>query len=89
MGLTVGGTKKLSAEVTASIVKNPGISAYRFTVNYDASVFTPTEIVPDDDFGGTFEINLEDSARDSLTVLWYDAEGQTADICADDEVNIR
>lgn len=62
-----GGT----AQVKANIVKNPGLSAYKFKVNYDASVLTPVSITPNAEFGGTFSTNLDDADRTELNVLWY------------------
>ncbi len=62
-----GGT----AQVKANIVKNPGLSAYKFKVNYDADVLTPVSITPNAEFGGTFSTNLEDADRTELNVLWY------------------
>ncbi|MBR2883923.1 MAG: Ig-like domain-containing protein [Clostridia bacterium] len=62
-----GGT----AQVKANIVKNPGLSAYKFKVNYDADVLTPVSITPNVEFGGTFSTNLEDANRTELNVLWY------------------
>ena len=59
------------AQVMASIVKNPGISAYKFTINYNDTMLTPVSIVPNGDFGGTFTTNLEDTSRSELNVLWY------------------
>jgi len=62
-----GGT----AQVKANIVKNPGLSAYKFKVNCDADVLTPVSITPNAEFGGTFSTNLEDANRTELNVLWY------------------
>ena len=62
-----GGT----AQVKANIIKNPGLSAYRFKVNYDADILTPVSITPNAEFGGTFSTNLEDADRTELNVLWY------------------
>ena len=59
------------ALVKANIVKNPGISAYKFTIKYDNTVLTPTEIIPNESFGGTFSTNLDDTNRDTVNVLWY------------------
>ncbi len=57
--------------VTASIVKNPGISAYKFTVSYDEAMLTPVSVIPNEEFGGNFTTNLDDPNREKLTVLWY------------------
>ena len=59
------------SSVTASIVKNPGISAYKFTVKYDDTMLEPVSVIPNSDFGGTFTTNLDDPDRDALNVLWY------------------
>lgn len=69
-----GGT----AQVKANIVKNPGVSAYKFKVNYDASVLTPVSIIPNTEFGGTFSTNLEDADRTELNVLWYSGNEDVA-----------
>ncbi len=60
-----------TAFVTASIAHNPGISGYRFKVNYDASVLTPVSVTVDSAPGGSFETNLNESGRTDLNVLWY------------------
>ena len=58
------------AEVKASIVKNPGISAYKLTLKYNASLFTPKEVVLNKKFGGSLTSNAED-ANGELNVVWY------------------
>ena len=67
------------ATVKASIVKNPGISAYQFKINYDADILTPVSVTPNSEFGGTFASNLSDSERTELNVVWY----------ANEDVNIN
>ena len=59
------------AVVKANIVKNPGMSAYKFTVNYDSTNLTPINITANTEFGGTFTTNLEDVERAGLIVLWH------------------
>lgn len=65
------GAPGMTVEVNASIVQNPGISAYRFNVNYDSNLLTPIAITPNQTFGGTFETNLTDDNQAELYVLWY------------------
>ncbi|MGN0183381.1 MAG: Ig-like domain-containing protein [Candidatus Ornithomonoglobus sp.] len=62
-----GGT----ADMKFNIVANPGIAAYKLTVNYDKELLTPEEIIPNSGFGGSFETNLDDTDRDELYVLCY------------------
>ncbi len=69
-----GGT----AQVKANIVKNPGLSAYKFKVNYDADVLSPVSITPNVEFGGTFSTNLDDADRTGLNVLWYSGNEDVA-----------
>jgi len=67
------------ATVKASIVKNPGISAYKFKVEYDSGILTPLSIIPNAGFGGTFTTNLEDDERTELNVLWHSTENTDID----------
>lgn len=71
--------KDYPGQVKASIVQNPGITAYKFTVQYDPEIATPTEIVPNPEFGGHFTTNLADAERDALNVLWYSDSAVTED----------
>lgn len=60
-----------TSEVKASIVKNPGISAYKFVVKYDKELLTPVDIVSNPDMKGTFSTNINDDSREELQILWY------------------
>ncbi len=62
------------ADMSVNIIKNPGIAAYKLTINYDDTLLTPEEIIPNEDFGGTFTTNLDDEDREELNVLWYNNE---------------
>ena len=66
-----------TVRVKASLVKNPGISGYKFTVNYDETLLTPVEITPNSEFGGSITTNLEDSNRKGLNIVWYANEDVT------------
>ncbi len=63
-----------TVQIKANIAKNPGISAYKFTIHYDSSKMLPTAIHPNRDFGGTFEDNLSEQTGDQFNVLWYSAQ---------------
>lgn len=62
------------AEVKASIVKNPGICAYKILLEYDSTALTPISITPNEAFKGTFTSNLEDENKTNLQILWYSDE---------------
>lgn len=59
------------AEYTVSVVKNPGKSAYKLSLDYDTSKLEPIEIIGNSEIGGTFSTNLEEPERSILNVLWY------------------
>lgn len=60
-----------TVQVKASIVKNPGISGYKFTVNYDETLLTPVAVTPNSEFGGSITTNLDDDNRVGLNIVWY------------------
>ncbi len=66
-------------EVKAVITKNPGISAYRFTVQYNTSLLEAVAVTPNANLGGSFETNLGESTSAPLTVLWYHTDDVTQD----------
>ena len=81
----VSATPGSNVKVSANIVNNPGISAYKFTVVYDSNVLTPVNVLPNTKLGGSFSTNLNDSKRTELNVLWYsttnsDANGKLFEI---------
>ena len=59
------------AQVKASIVRNPGISGYKFTVDYDDTLLTPVSVEANTEFGGTLTTNLDDTSRTEFNILWY------------------
>lgn len=63
-----------TVQIKANIAKNPGISAYKFTIHYDSSKMIPTAVHPNRDFGGTFEDNLSEQTGDQFNILWYSAQ---------------
>lgn len=63
-----------TAEVKASIVKNPGICAYKLNINYDTAALTPVQVTPNTDFKGTFTTNIEDENKTNLQIMWYSDE---------------
>lgn len=63
-----------TVQVKASLVKNPGISGYKFTVKYDESMLTPVNVTNNSDFGGSITTNLEDSNRNGLNIVWHSNE---------------
>ena len=65
--------------VKASLVKNPGISGYKFTVNYDETLLTPVAVTPNSEFGGSIATNLDDDNRVGLNIAWYSNEDVTVD----------
>lgn len=69
-----------TAHVKASIVNNPGISGYAFTINYDESLLTPVSITPNSAFGGSFTTNLNDAERTDLNVIWYSNSDKDIDV---------
>lgn len=69
-----------TAHVKASIVNNPGISGYAFTINYDESLLTPVSITPNSAFEGSFTTNLNDAERTDLNVIWYSNSDKDIDV---------
>ncbi len=59
------------AEYTVSVVKNPGISAYKLSIDYDTDMLEAIDIISNNDIAGTFKTNIEDTDRKILNVLWY------------------
>lgn len=59
------------SKVKASIVRNPGISGYKFTINYDDALLTPISVTANEEFGGTLTTNLDDENRTEFNVVWY------------------
>ena len=47
-----------TTQVKANIVKNPGVSAYKFTVMYNSRQLTPIQVNANPAFGGTLNDNL-------------------------------
>jgi len=60
-----------TVQVKASLVKNPGISGYKFTINYDETILTPVKVSNNSDFGGSITTNLDDENRTGLNIVWY------------------
>ena len=59
------------SKVKASIVRNPGISGYKFTIKYDEALLTPVSVTANEEFGGTLTTNLDDANRTEFNVVWY------------------
>lgn len=66
-----------TVQVKASLVKNPGISGYKFTVKYDETLLTPVAVTPNSEFGGSITTNLDDDNRVGLNIVWYANEDVT------------
>ncbi len=63
--------------VSADIVKNPGISAYLFTISYDPTILTPVSVAANPAFGGTLSDSIESSESGEFNVLWYANEDRS------------
>ena len=62
------------AEYTVSVVKNPGMSAYKFSLDFDEDLLETIEVVPNSEIGGDFTTNLDNAERSVLNVMWYATE---------------
>lgn len=66
-----------TVQLKVNLVKNPGISGYKFTVKYDESMLTPVKVTNNSEFDGSITTNLEDSNRTGLNIVWHSNDDTT------------
>ena len=68
------------AKTKVNIIRNPGISGYKFTINYDDTLLTPVYVTANEEFGGTLTTNLDDENRTEFNVVWYSSSDTDIDV---------
>lgn len=68
------------ANTKVNIIRNPGISGYKFTISYDDALLTPVSVTANEEFGGTLTTNLDDANRTEFNVVWYSNSDTDIDI---------
>ncbi len=64
------------AEYTVSVVKNPGMSYYKLSFDYDTSLLEPIDVIGKNTTG-SFSTNLADADRTAFNVLWFATANNT------------